>query len=130
MARVLVIDDDETNSGATVQLLSEAGLDADGAHDGNCGLRLLASHPFDLVVTDLFMPEKDGIETIVAIRKRSKTLPIIAISEEGILDTELNLRIARYLGADYAFRKPFDRHQLLTAVQECLSRKGRSQVQP
>jgi two-component system, chemotaxis family, chemotaxis protein CheY len=128
MARVLVIDDDEIVKRMTVQLLLENGLEADGAHDGNCGLNLLASKPFDLVVTDLFMPEKEGIETIISIRNKNKSLPIIAISEGGRMDSELYLRIARYLGADYAFKKPLDRHQFLTAIEECLSRRARVRV--
>ena len=128
MARVLVIDDDEAVKRMTLQLLLEFGLEADGAQDGNCGLELLASKPFDLVVTDIFMPEKEGIETIVSIRNNSKTLPIIAISEDDRMESELYLRIARYLGADYTFRKPLDRYQFLTAIQQCLSRRAGVQL--
>ena len=128
MARVLVIDDDEIVKRLTVQLLLENGLEADGAQDGYCGLKLLASKPFDLVVTDIFMPEKEGIETIMSIRNKDKTLPIIAISEEGRTDSDLYLRIARYLGADYAIRKPLDRQEFFTAIEECLSRRVRMRV--
>jgi len=121
MARILVIDDDEIMNGMTVQLLSEAGYEAEGAHDGDSGLKILASKQFDLVVTDIVMPEKEGIETIISIRNRSKALPIIAISGGGKISPEQYLRMAQHFGADYTFEKPFDRLHFLAAVRECLS---------
>ncbi len=121
MSRILVIDDDEIMNGMTVQLLSEAGYEAEGADDGESGLNLLASKSFDLVVTDIVMPEKEGIETIIAIRSKSKVLPIIAISGGGKISPEQYLRMAQHFGADYTFEKPFDRSHFLAAVRECLS---------
>ena len=121
MAKILVIDDDEIMNSMTVQLLSEAGYEAESAHDGDLGLKILASKPFDLVVTDIVMPEKEGIETIIAIRNKSKTLPIIAISGGGKINPEQYLRMAQRFGADYTFQKPFSREHFLAAVRECLS---------
>ena len=121
MAKILVIDDDEIMNGMTVQLLSEAGYEAEGAQDGDCGLKLLESKPFDLVVTDIVMPEKEGIETIIAIRNKNKTMPIIAISGGEKLGPEQYLRMAQHFGADYTFQKPFNREHFLAAVRECLS---------
>jgi len=121
MARILVIDDDETMNGMTVQLLSKAGYETEGADDGGIGLKILASKPFDFVVTDIVMPEKEGIETIIAIRKENKSLPIIAISEGEKLGPDQYLRMAQHFGADYTFQKPFDREPFLAAVRECLS---------
>lgn len=123
MARILVIDDDEIMNGMIVQLLSEVGYEAEGAEDGSLGLRLLETKTFDLIVTDIIMPEKEGLETIVAIRKRDKTVPIIVVSGGGKLGPEQYLHMAKHFGADYAFQKPFYREPFLAAVRECLSGK-------
>ena len=104
-----------------VQMLSEAEYEAEGAKDGNAGLKMLDAKLFDLVVTDIVMPEKEGLETIVAIRKRNKKVPIIAISGGGKLGPEHYLLLAQQFGADYAFQKPFNKDAFLGAVRECLS---------
>jgi DNA-binding response OmpR family regulator len=121
MASILVIDDDEIMNGMIVQLLTEAGYNAEGARDGKRGLTMLDAKPFDLIVTDIIMPEKEGIETIVAVRKKNKTLPIIAISGGGKLGPAQYLHMAQQFGADYAFQKPFNNEQFLAAVRECLA---------
>jgi DNA-binding response OmpR family regulator len=123
MARILVIDDDDIMNGMIVQLLSEVGYEVEGAEDGGLGLRLLETKPFDLVVTDIIMPDKEGLETIVAIRKKNKAVPIIAVSGGGKLGPEQYLHMAKHFGADYAFQKPFYREPFLAAVRECLSGK-------
>jgi DNA-binding response OmpR family regulator len=121
MAKILVIDDDEIMNGMTVQLLSEAGYEAEGAEDGNSGLKILESKSFDLIVTDIVMPEKEGVETIIAIRDKNKSIPIIAISGGGRIDPQDYLRMAQHFGADYTFQKPFEKEPFLAAVRECLS---------
>ena len=121
MKRILVIDDDIIVNDMIVQLLTEAGYEAEGALDGSRGLKLLDAKPFDLIVTDIVMPEKEGLETILAIRKQSKTLPIIAISGGGKTGPENYLQMAQRFGADYIFQKPFDKDPFLGAVRECLS---------
>jgi len=128
MKKILVIDDDEFVNGMIVQLLSEAGYEVEGAQDGNSGLKILESKQFDLIVTDIVMPEKEGIETIIAIRSMNKTLPIIAISGGGKIDPQQYLRMAQHFGADYTFQKPFDREHFLAAIQERLSRRQGAQV--
>ncbi|HTY11399.1 MAG TPA: response regulator [Bacteroidota bacterium] len=130
MPKILVIDDDEFVNGMIVQLLSEAGYEAEGARDGNSGLKILESKQFDLIVTDIVMPEKEGIETIIAIRNINKTLPIIAISGGGKIDPQQYLRMAQHFGADQTFQKPFDRGHFLAAIQKCLSRIQDTQVKP
>ena len=120
MARILVIDDDEIMNGMIVQLLSEAGHDVEGVQDGNSGLKMFESKPFDLIVTDIVMPEKEGIETIISIRNKSKNIPIIAISGGEKLSPDQYLQMAQHFGADYTFQKPFDRERFLAAVRECL----------
>jgi DNA-binding response OmpR family regulator len=121
MAKILVIDDDEIMNGMIMQLLSEAGYEVEGAHDGSLGLKMLTSEKFDLIVTDIVMPEKEGIETIMEIRGQNNETPIIAISGGGKIDPEQYLRMAQHFGADYTFQKPFDQKHFLAAVRECLS---------
>jgi len=122
MSRILVLDDDDIVLGMLLRWLSTAGYEVEGAGDGECGLRLLEIKPFDLIVTDIIMPEKEGLETIPEIRRRCKDLPIIAISGGGICGQDLYLEIALKLGADYVFQKPFEREPFLKAVRDCLSR--------
>jgi len=121
MARVLVLDDDESLLKMLLLWLTIAGFEAEGAGDGDSGLRLLETKPFDLVVTDIVMPNKEELETIPAIRKKFKDLPIIAISGGGIGSAELYLDIAQQLGVNFAFQKPFGMNPFLDAVRECLS---------
>jgi DNA-binding response OmpR family regulator len=121
MARILVIDDDEIMNSMIVQLLSEAGYEVESAQDGNRGLRLWEAKSYDLIITDIVMPEKEGLETILAIRRKSKTVPIVAISGGGKISPEQYLRMAQHFGADYAFQKPFDNDSFLGAVRECLA---------
>ncbi len=122
MAFILVIDDDEIVNAMIVQLLMEAGYDAEGARDGHLGILRLKSTPFDLVITDIVMPEKEGLETIIEIRKMNKTIPIIAISGGGKVNADQYLNMAKNLGADYALKKPIENEHLIGAVRECLFR--------
>jgi DNA-binding response OmpR family regulator len=120
MARILVIDDDALLNTMVLQMLRQAGYEAIGAPDGNVGLKMLAAQPFDLIITDIVMPEKEGLETIREIRKSGRKIPIIAISGGGKISAESYLPLARNFGADYTFQKPFDKEPFLAAVRECL----------
>jgi DNA-binding response OmpR family regulator len=121
MAAILVIDDDEIMNDMLVQLLTDAGYDVDSARDGLQGMKRIDARQYDLIITDIVMPEKEGIETIMEIRKRHKTVPIIAISGGGKLGPQQYLHMAQQFGADYAFPKPFNNEHFLGAVRECLS---------
>ena len=95
-------------------VLSEA---ADGAE----ALRILAERPIDLVITDLLMPETDGIETIMELRRLYPATKIIAISGGGEYQSGRGfLRAAESLGADRTLTKPFEWTQLLPAVEALL----------
>ena len=121
MAKILVIDDDDIVNGMIVQLLSEAGYDAVGAQDGDRGLKLVETESFDMIVTDIVMPKKEGLETILELRKKNKMVPIIAISGGGKINADEYLLVAKGLGAKYTFKKPFDNKAFLNAVRVCLS---------
>ena len=91
------------------------------AADGAEALHILAARPIDLVITDLLMPETDGIETIVELRRLYPATKIIAISGGGEYQSGAGfLRAAESLGADRTLTKPFEFKQLLPAVQALL----------
>jgi len=118
MARILFIDDDPA-----VLALAGAALTAGSHHvtlaiNGRAGVAAYRRETFDLVVTDLFMPEQDGIETIEQIRKITRTLPILAIS--GSHRGAEYLRAASALGASATLEKPFTPDQLIEAVDQLL----------
>ena len=122
MAKILIIDDDDQVVGVIARWLSKAGYEVACACDGEQGLRFLEKEPVDLVVTDIVMPGKEGLETIPMLRKMNKTLPIIAMSGGGSCGPELYLSMAVSLGADCALQKPFEKELLLSTVQTCLSK--------
>ncbi len=121
MAKILVIDDDKIMNDMLVQMLQKADYEAEGAMGGAEGLKLFKEEEFDLIVTDIVMPETEGLETIMAVRKTSKTLPIIAISGGGRVGPKDYLHMAQRVGADYTFPKPIEKDELLAAIRECLA---------
>jgi CheY-like chemotaxis protein len=121
MKRILVIDDDMQLRQMLKQMLERQGYDVVEAQDGKEGLNLYRQAPTDLVITDIIMPEKEGVETIIELKRDFPDVKIIAISggSRGIDSTNC-LYYVKQFGADYIFAKPFDRKILLEAVQELL----------
>jgi len=120
MARILVIDDDAQVRGAVRRILERAGHTVEDVGNGDAGLRAHRERPADLIITDIFMPERDGIETIRQLRHESPQVKIIAISGGDRTQT-LDLRKdAELLGASRALRKPFELSELLQAVGQLL----------
>jgi DNA-binding response OmpR family regulator len=122
MATILIIDDDESVRVAMRMVLEGAGHKVVAATGGREGLRLGKSQVFDLVISDILMPEFDGIETIRELRKVSQTIKIMAISGGGKTNPEIFLSMAQQLGADGTLMKPFGRTELLAAVEGLLGR--------
>ena len=120
MAKILVIDDDEIMNELMVAMLTKDGYEVHRAFDGNQGIALFKAQQFDLVVTDIIMPDKEGLETIREIRATGRPVPIIAVSGGGKARPEGYLAVAQSFGADYAFEKPLDKEPFLAAVRECL----------
>ncbi|MBL7178351.1 MAG: response regulator [Desulfobacteraceae bacterium] len=120
MARILIIDDDPQILNMLGQTLEREGYEVIGAPDGKEGLRLYRENPTDLIIADLIMPEKEGIETIMELRRDFPDVKIIAISGGGRLDPEQYLSMAKSFGAQYTFAKPVAREELLNAVRELL----------
>ena len=118
--KILVIDDDEQMRVLLREVMEWAGHEVVEAADGREGARLQRQHGADLVITDLIMPEQEGLETITALRRDYPGLKIIAISGGGRIGPEAYLPAARELGADRVFSKPFDVRELAETVRELL----------
>jgi CheY-like chemotaxis protein len=122
MARLLVIDDDPTIRALVVGLLGEHGHSVVEAVDGRAGVAIFAKQEFDLVVTDIVMPEQEGIETIGAIRRLSRAVPILAISGSATVGgTGDYLRAAAALGASATLQKPFVADVLVATIERLLA---------
>jgi len=119
MARILFIDDDPAVLALASTVLTAKGHQTTLAIDGRAGMRAYRAEPFELVITDLFMPVQDGIETIRQIRLISNDTPILAIS--GSYRGPEYLRAASALGANGALEKPFSPEQLNEAVDRLLT---------
>jgi DNA-binding response OmpR family regulator len=120
MSTILVIEDDRQFCRALRLALEEDGHTVTEAGDGREGLKSFEAHPADLVVTDLIMPEMEGVETIRALRKINPTLKIIAITGGGRGAPDNYLAIAKKFGAAQVFAKPFEIRTLCAAVKAML----------
>jgi CheY-like chemotaxis protein len=117
---ILVIDDDETIRVLLRTILEREGYRVVDAPDGDKGLRQYQESPTDVVITDLIMPGKEGIETIRDLRKKFPHVKIIAVSGGGRIGPESYLKMAKGVGALRTLSKPFDRMVLLKTVQEVM----------
>jgi CheY-like chemotaxis protein len=114
---ILVVDDDVEARHSLRRLLERAGHRVTEAGNGQEAVNLWRKHPGDLVILDMFMPEKDGLETIVELRAYSPTVRIIAMSGGGAKNRLDILEDAKLLGADLALQKPFYPAELLKMVE-------------
>jgi DNA-binding NtrC family response regulator len=115
---VLIIDDDEFVKNMLRQTFKQAGYEVATASNGRIGLQLYQTEPFDIVITDLIMPDMEGIETITHLRKYNPNVKVIAISGGGRNRPDDYLHLASKLGASKTFTKPVDRNELLEAVRK------------
>jgi len=120
MYRVLLADDDQQIRQMLKLTLERAGYEVVEAEDGNKAVRQYKQDSIDLVITDIVMPEKEGIETIMELRSIDPDVKIIAISGGGRINPEDYLNWARRFGVRHTFTKPVDREQLLEAMSELL----------
>jgi len=118
--RILVIDDDEQMRDLLHKAMNWAGFEVMAAENGRLGQELFEELPADLIITDLIMPEQEGLETIRIMKQNYPAVKIIAISGGGRIGPEAYLPAAMELGADRVFSKPFDVKELVTTVQELL----------
>lgn len=121
MTQILIIDDEPNMRSMLRRMLHKAGHRVSEAGNGAEGIDSYERDPPDLVITDILMPKKEGIETIIALHRADPELPIIAISGGGRSGGTEFLSCAEKLGARHTFLKPFRGDQLLSAVNESLS---------
>jgi len=121
MARILVVDDEEFARFTMREILEDAGHDVAEAVNGVEGLALQKARPFDIIITDIIMPEKEGVQTIIELRRDFPELPVIAVSGGGRTRNLDFLKIAKEHGAKRILPKPFSEEQLLEAVDACLT---------
>jgi len=122
MARILVIDDEELFRKMLRQMLEMAGYEVLEAADGSHGIALFREMPADLVITDIFMPEKEGISTIGELKREFPNLKIIAVTGGGNKRRGFEyLQFAGKVGADCTLSKPFERQEILDAVKKLLA---------
>lgn len=122
---VLVVEDDPELLKLMTAAFARAGFKAYSARNGRLGVQLLRALKPDLMVTDIVMPEKEGIATIIEAKTTAPDTAVIAISGGGAYGRSGNfLQWAEELGADEAMAKPFPMSQLLSAARVVLERKG------
>jgi CheY-like chemotaxis protein len=124
MALILVIDDDQDIRRVLSRILLAAGHTVREAENGKVGVKQVKDEPPDLIITDILMPEKDGIEAIEDIRRLTHMPKIIAMSGGGRYKGFEFLEIAKCLGADALLTKPFRSAVLLDTVEQVLGVPG------
>ena len=120
MARVLIVDDDEPIRKTLRRMLEPAGYDVVEAADGREGVELYKEDSVDLVLMDLIMPEKEGIQAAAELRHYDPEVKIIAISGGGRIGNFQVLRIAQKFGIEHALPKPIRMGKLLALVEDVL----------
>lgn len=128
MGSILIIDDEEDIRDALQIVLESVGHNVKVASNGNEAIELQCSEPADLIITDVIMPGKNGVDTIKEIRQEFPGVRIIAISGGGgvqpteyvpeAITTTAYLAAAKEAGADMVFTKPFERKDLIQAVDD------------
>lgn len=128
MYRILIIDDDHHILLMVKKMLERAGYEVDLASNGNEGLELFRNIQADLVITDIIMPEKEGLETIREMRRIQPNLKIIAMSGGGKISADNYLETAKIFGASQVLEKPFTQKTMIAAVTKLLGNPGEGNV--
>jgi DNA-binding response OmpR family regulator len=116
MKRVLVVDDNADLRESLRQLLVHAGYEAHTARDGEDAMRMHLRHGYEVLVTDIYMPRSDGLETIQSFRRMAPSIRIVAMSGGGDVAKASYLGVATEAGADATLQKPFGFEELLKAL--------------
>jgi CheY-like chemotaxis protein len=124
VAQILVIDDDPLVRISVRAVLEGAGHSVTDADNGRSGLVQFKASRFDAVITDIIMPDMEGIETIRAIRALDPKVPVLAMSGGGRAGSADVLKSARALGADHVLHKPFEEDELLAALAVAMDKRG------
>jgi len=125
MANLLIIDDDDEIRMMLGRLFEDSGHSVGLAADGDKGLKYIKENDTDLVITDIIMPEKEGLETIRELKRDYPDIKIIVISGGGNLNVESYFKIAKTFGADASLEKPFMPSDLTKIVDELLAQSDK-----
>ncbi|MCK5504364.1 MAG: response regulator [Thermodesulfovibrionia bacterium] len=122
MAKILIVDDDKNYRSSLRRLLTDLDYDVIVAENGDEAISTYTQSPADIVITDIFMPEKDGLEVIIELKKKFQDSKIIAISGGSTkFNVSLNLlEQAKQLGAHTVIEKPFRNEQLVAAIKNII----------
>ncbi|HKV39426.1 MAG TPA: response regulator [Blastocatellia bacterium] len=120
MTRVLLVDDDRQLREMLKVVLERAGYQVEDFPNGSDAMDSHSVHPADLILTDLVMPDKEGLETIREVRRADRNVKIIAMSGGGRTGTLDYLGPAKVFGADATIAKPFTRDEILTMIRGLL----------
>jgi YesN/AraC family two-component response regulator len=130
MARILIIDDEPQIRSMLKLMLERDGYEVVEAPDGVEGIRAYRQNPADLIITDLIMPNKDGIGMIIDLKKEFPEVKIIAMSGGGLNKPDGYLKGAKKLGASCTLTKPIDREEILRVVAAILKNTPLAEEQP
>ena len=116
------MDDDELLRAMLRQMLESQGYEVIDAQNGKEGMKLYRMKPADLIITEIIMPEKEGIEVIRELRSEFSRVKIIAMTKASTIGRNTYLlEVAKMLGAQFTFKKPFKREELLDVVRKSLA---------
>jgi CheY-like chemotaxis protein len=121
MARILLVDDDDHVRRPVQMNLTRNGHEVVEARNGREAIDIYRREKFDVVITDLIMPEQEGLETIQLLRKQNPKVRIIAVSGGGRLSANNYLQLAERLGAQRTLSKPFTTDELIKAITEVMA---------
>ena len=124
MVRILLVDDDDLSRGAVHRMLERGGYSVYSTGQGSQAILRYKTDPSDLVITDLIMPETDGLEIIQELRRVDPAVKILAISGGGRVDADEYLSVALKFGAIEVLPKPFTGQELKQAVERALAHPG------
>ena len=120
MRKILIIDDEPYILLMLKKMLERAGYEVDLASNGREAMEIFEKNSADLVITDIIMPDKEGLELILEMKKQTPDLKIIAMSGGGRISPESYLECARHFGAEKVFQKPFKQKDLVHAVRQLM----------
>lgn len=128
MGKIIIIDDEPYILLMLKKMLERAGHEVDLASNGKQGMEIFEKENADLVITDIIMPDKEGLEIILEMKKQRPDLKIIAISGGGRISPESYLECATHFGASKVFQKPFKQKELVSAVNELIAKSNLSSL--
>jgi len=121
--RILLVDDDAESRGLHALMLTAEGYEVAQTGSGIEAINLHRKQPFDLIVTEVILQQKDGYETIMELVRKPVSTRLIATSKSSWISAELSLRMARQIGAHFTLAKPFPAEHLLATVRKALGER-------